>query len=365
MVLFIREEITAMSLGKRNNKYFFKHSSQQNKIDMKRCFKNFINSKFFFFFVLTLLHLFLQNASISDERNINGKLQLSCTYSRKLGEEERISSTSRKVPANIQRRKKLSSSSLNKEEGFPNTEETRTSVHARGANGNVKVVRSDKAKGGAGVEAGSSETANLDSDTESPTEDATTSSDDEAGSSSDTTTSGDSVGTSGNSEAISDHSTTSNGEAKVLRSCLKKETGTKKEKRKVHFADPIGRVRLFVPDECIGYTGEDDEDMGNWEYYIVSKKKKKKLCSCFRFWKKKKSKKMEPWDSEWRIDAPWYGHEDAEETTEEKSERESAEETTDEREGRSEESAYGTLRRSITFDDLSAEGNDDEEIIYM
>ncbi|KMZ94868.1 hypothetical protein PVMG_02757 [Plasmodium vivax Mauritania I] len=452
-LLFGTAEIRGMTSGKRNEKYFFTHSLEQSKIDMKKCFKNLITSKFFVFFLFTLLHLFVQNTSISDERNIYGELQLSYTYSRKLAEKEKTS-RARKAPANRVKKKKVSTSSLKKEEPPQNTGETGGSGDATGARASVKAANSGAAKTGAGVKAGSSgaaktsgeaaktssdtakasgnaaktsgdaaktngdatassgsaaektsgDTATTVSDAAVPTSDAATSSSDATSSGNDATSSssdatassndattinGDATGTSsagttsGDSAASSGESTTSSGEAttsagkeKVMRSCLKKATSPKREKRNVHFADPISREKIFYKDECIGYTGENEEKekkvekaekekkikkveekkVGNEGSDIVSKKAKKKRALFFGFLKKKKKKKTlkaKVKISESIVKASGGRNNAVKPSTAQKEAIASSAGITNKRPEREKEIVGNVLRRSATLDNLS------------
>ncbi|EUD66889.1 hypothetical protein C922_02875 [Plasmodium inui San Antonio 1] len=318
-IVFSTAEIRDMTSGKRNDKCFLMHSLEESKIHMKKCFKNLIASKIFVFFVFTLIHLFIQNTSNSDERNIYTKLQMSFKCSRKLEEQGKASHT-KKGAANTVKKKKVSATSLKKEKRILNTEGTRGSGHAKGVSANMKVASSGAAKNGARVKAGISDTGKNSSDTvrtsrdavttrgdaaktsgdtptaisdtASPTSDATTSSNDATESSSDATTiNGEATGissaattsvdsTAGNGDFAmsSGEATTSGGKAEVMHSCLKTGTTTKREKRKVWFADPISCEKLFYEDQCIGYTGENEkkEKVEEEEEEEEEKKKKKK-----------------------------------------------------------------------------------------
>ncbi|GAB65077.1 hypothetical protein PCYB_042810 [Plasmodium cynomolgi strain B] len=212
-ILFSTAEIKAMAYGKRNDKYFFMHSLEQSKIDMKKCFKNLITSKIFVFFVVTLLHLFVQNTSISDERNIYGKLQLSYAYSRKLAEKEK-NSRARKAPTNKVKKKKVSASSLKKEEHLQNTEETTGSGHETGASDNVKVTSSGAAKIGDGVKVGNTDTVKTRGDAAKTSGDAAKTSDDAAKTSGDAAkTSDDAATTITDTVAPTSDATTSSNDA--------------------------------------------------------------------------------------------------------------------------------------------------------
>ncbi|CAA9990297.1 Plasmodium exported protein, unknown function [Plasmodium knowlesi strain H] len=319
-ILLSTAEIRAVNSGKRNGKYFFTHSLEQSKFVMKKCFRNLIISKNFFFFVFILLHLFVQNTSISDERNIYGKLQLSFTYSRKLADKGKTP-RSRRAAANGVKKNNVSAPSLEEGQHLQNKEdETGGSGKAGGDSANVKVDSS-----------GEAETR---SDTATPTSNATTSDSDVTVVSSVTAGNRDTETGSGDSSTSSGKGTSSDGTEKVMRSCLKKRSGTKKEKRKVHFADPLVHVNIFCVDESI-WPSDEEEEMENYESYIIwKKKKKKKRILLFNCWKQR-TLKIKAWGAKWM----GRGTVDLNKATERSVEEE--------------EPVYGVLRRTATLDNLS------------
>ncbi|ANQ10507.1 Uncharacterized protein PCOAH_00048190 [Plasmodium coatneyi] len=375
-ILFSTAEKRAVHSGKRSGKYFFTHSLEESKIDIKKYFKNLIISKFFFFFVFTLLHLFVQNTSISDEGNIYGKVQLSSTYSRKLAEQGK-SPPSMKVPASTVKKNNVSEPSLQKEEHLQNKEETSGSGPAEGDSANVKASSSGEAEAGAAVKAESSETATTSrdaaatssdtaatsGDTATPTSDSTTSSSDATTASSATTSSEDSEGRNGNSTTSSGEGTTSDGQVKVLRSCLKNKTGEKREKRKVHFANPLEDVKIFCQDESEWSSDEEEqvkeeeeeeeEDMGDDDSGIIFKEGKNRRTLFLSFWKKKKALKMKAWAYKWRVRGTANRNKSGKHCTEQEEANATSAETTNRSPGTKKGPVNGRLRRVTSVDNLS------------
>ncbi|GAW79588.1 Plasmodium exported protein, unknown function [Plasmodium gonderi] len=103
------------------------------------------------------------------------------------------------------------------------------------------------------------------------------------------TVNGGAITVNGDAKTVKDDDTiTVNGDVKKMRSCLKKGKNKNREKRKVHFADPISAEKIFYKDEPVWYDEENDESIQNWQNYITSIKNTNKGNLFSQFFKMKK-----------------------------------------------------------------------------